>query len=526
MNERTFWGIGASDPDRPAVVEDGGGTTTYGELATLADRLSNGLRAIGLAAGDTVAVLLSNRVEFLALQLATHQIGLVLAPLNRHLTGHEAGYVLGDSGARVVVADVASAPAAREAADLAGLAGDARFGIGPVPGFRPFTDLLGAAERPTDRISGSLLLYSSGTTGKPKGIRRPLTGAAPEAEHDAMAAQLIEMGMTPGGVYLGTGPLYHSAPNSHAIGALHLGQTVVLSSGFDAEHILDLIRTHRVTDAFMVPTMMHRLVTVPVTSRARYDVSSMRVILQSGAICPIPTKRAMIEWFGPILYEFYGASESGAITSIDSHSWLQHQGSVGRPAPGKDVKVRDEHGNELPPGTPGLLYLLTGRPFEYQHDPDKTARSHRDGYFVPGDIGYVDEDGWLYLCDRRTDMIISGGVNIYPAEIESELLGHDVVLDAAVFGVPDDEWGQQVVALIELREGIAGDPAVLDSVLAHCRRRLARFKVPRVLEVVEQLPRTPAGKINRVRLREHYQMASGCSMETNARATGESGSSR
>lgn len=280
---------------------------------------------------------------------------------------------------------------------------------------------------------------------------------------------------------------------------------MLLSSGFDAEHILDLIQRYGVTDAFMVPTMLHRLAITPAEVRARYDVSSMRRILQSGAMCSIPTKRAIIEWLGPVLFEYYGASESGAVTAIDARTWLEHPGSVGRALSGKDVKVCDEDGNELPSGVPGLLHLLANRPFEYNSDPDKTARSHQDGYFIPGDIGYLDEDGWLFLCDRRTDMIISGGVNIYPAEIEGELLQHPAVLDAAVFGVSDEEWGQCVVGLVQLQQGASAGDEMVESILAHCRTQLAKFKVPRALEIVEALPRTPTGKINRSRLRDDYQ---------------------
>jgi long-chain acyl-CoA synthetase len=286
-----------------------------------------------------------------------------------------------------------------------------------------------------------------------------------------------------------------------------LGEKVVLSSGFDAEHILELVDRFGVTDAFMVPTMLHRLAIAPGETRARYDVSSLRRILQSGAICSVPTKRAIIEWLGPVLFEYYGASESGAVTAIDAQTWLEHPGSVGRALPGKDVKVCDEDGNELPPGVPGLLHLLANRPFEYNGDADKTARSHQDGYFIPGDIGYLDEDGWLFLHDRRTDMIISGGVNIYPAEIEGELLQHPAVLDAAVFGVSDEEWGQRVVGLVQLQQGESPGTEMVESILAHCRGRLAKFKVPRMLDIVEELPRTQTGKINRGRLRDDYQAA-------------------
>jgi long-chain acyl-CoA synthetase len=500
----SFWRTAAADPGRAAVIEDGGRTTSYGELAALANRIANGLLDHGLQAGDTVALLMSNRMEFLAVHLATHQVGLRLAPLNRHLTGLEAGYILRDCGARLLIADSAVGGPAAEAADLAGVPGDARFSAGPLAGFQPLESLLGEDGRPAGRTSGSLLLYSSGTTGRPKGIERSFSGADPDVELDLAAERVLPMGVTPGGVFLGLAPLYHSAPNQHTFVALQLAQTVVLGSGFDPAHVLGLIQRYQVTDTFLVPTMMHRLVTTPAEIRFAHDLSSLRLVVHAGSICPVPVKRAMIDWLGPILLEYYGASESGKVTQITAREWLAHPGSVGRAEPDCDVRVRDELGHELPPGEPGLLHLLAPRPFTYHNDPDKTQRSHRDGYFIPGDVGYIDADGWLYLCDRRTDMIISGGVNIYPAEIEAELLQHDAVADAVVIGVPDEEWGQRVVALVELREGWADRGELTDTLLAHCRQRLAKFKVPRVLEVVPKLPRTPTGKLSRGQVRQSY----------------------
>lgn len=504
-NEQVFWQTAASDPDRLAVIVDGGGTTTYGELAETANRLSHGMRAQGMTAGSVLALVLSNRPEFIALQLAAHQIGLFIVPVNRHLTAPEASYILGDCGADLVVADAKTAGMVAEAAELAGISPDILFGIGADTGLRAFADLLGDSAPPEDRVAGALLFYSSGTTGRPKGIRHPMSGLSPEAEQARMAESARAMSVTRDGVYLSVGPLYHAAPNQNMMMALQLGHTVVVSSGFDPEHALELIQRYSVTATFLVPTMMHRLLTVPAERRDEFDVSSLSTVLHSASICPVATKRAMIDWVGPILVEYYGSSESGATTLIDSESWLAHQGSVGQARPGMAVRICDEHGEEVPPGTPGLIHLKSGVVIEYVGDPDKTAASYRDGYFVPGDIGYLDEDGWLFVCDRRTDMIVSGGVNIYPAEIEGEVLQHEAVLDAAVFGVPDDEWGQRVVALVELHEPDAQREEIAESILAHCRERLAKFKLPRVVEIVDQLPRTAAGKINRARLRDAYQ---------------------
>jgi long-chain acyl-CoA synthetase len=504
MSTGSFWGTARADPGRVAIIADGGQTMTYGELGVLANQISNGLRDRGLRTGDTIAVLMSNRAEFLAVHLATHQIGLRLAPLNRHLTAPEAGYMLRDSGARLLIGDQAAGTAVRKAADLAELPADSRFSVGALPGFKPLDNLLGLPEPPCGRTAGGLLLYSSGTTGLPKGIERPLSGADPETELELLARGSLPLGVTPGGVFLTVAPLYHSAPNQHTFTALQLAQTVILCSGFDAVHSLELVGQHAVTDTFLVPTMMHRLVTTPADVRARYDISSLRLILHAGAMCPVVTKHAMIDWVGPILLEYYGASESGKVTVITSTQWLEHPGSVGRAEPGCDVRACDEEGHKLPPNVPGLLHLKARRNFTYHHDPEKTARSHRDGYFIPGDIGYVDPDGWVYLCDRRTDMIISGGVNIYPAEIEAALLQHEAVADAVAIGVPDLEWGQRVVALVELRDGWTESPELIEELLRHCRERLARFKVPSVVSVVLKLPRTPAGKLNRGRVRDSY----------------------
>lgn len=485
---RGFWNLAAADPDRPAVVVDGTAeVVTFGELATAANRLANGLRGKGLGVGDVLALALTNRVEYLALQLAAHQIGLHVLPVNTHLTAPEMAYILADSGARLLVADL---PAAREAATQAGLAEV----YGPEDG-----ELRGSAVPPADRVAGTMLFYSSGTTGRPKGIRRHLSGLTPESEQQRMTAAADALGLTEGGAFLSVGPLYHAAPNQNMFMGLQIGQTVILCQRFRPERALELIQQYAITDTFLVPTMMHRLLAAE--GRAAYDVSSLRAVLHGGAMCPAATKRAMIEWVGPVLVEYYGSSESRAVTIINSADWLAHEGSVGRAKPGLKVRICDEDGVEQPDGAPGLIQLHTGFAIEYIGDPDKTAASYQDGYFIPGDIGYLD-DGWLYVCDRRTDLIVSGGVNIYPAEIEAALLTHPDVRDAVVIGAADPEWGQQVVALVELRDGVEPD---MEPLMAHCREHLAKFKLPRLIEAVDSVGRNPAGKINRGEWRTRYE---------------------
>ncbi|GAB3308086.1 AMP-binding protein [Epidermidibacterium keratini] len=500
MGYSSFWENAAAHPDRPAIISAAGEVVTFGELASQANRLANGLRERGLGVGDTVALMAANRAEYFAVQLATGQIGLVLALINRHLTAPEAAYILSDSHARLLIADSRTGDAAVGAAELAGLGVDARFAIGDVAGFADWRELWAADEPPTNRTAGSLLLYSSGTTGAPKGISKPLSELAPEQEDQLVVESLAAFDVARDGVFLSVAPLYHSAPNRHASSALARGMSVVLADRSDPAHLLELIDAHHVVETFLVPTMMHRMLALDEAERGRYDTSSLRTVLHAGAMCPPPVKAAMIEWLGPKLMEYYGATESGAITMISSADWLAHPGSVGRARPGTDVQIRDEAGNLVSPGVVGLIHLLTGRPFEYHGDRAKTDASHRDGYFVPGDLGSLDEDGYLYLSDRRTDLIVSGGVNIYPAEIESVLLDQPGVTDAVVFGVPDDEWGQRVVALVSSDSADVSPISLREA----AERELADYKIPRTIEIVSSLPRTPSGKLSRAKVRAAY----------------------
>ncbi|WP_416063861.1 AMP-binding protein [Rhodococcus indonesiensis] len=505
----SFWDTAERAPHRPAVVVDGGESVTFGELATRIRSLARGLVAHGIRTGDRIAVILTNRVEYVLVQVAAHTIGATMVPVNRHLTAPELHHILADCNPALVVVDEHTAPSAVPAAVDAAIDRARLVAAGAVDGVRPISELAGADGPLPERPAGTLLFYSSGTTGKPKGIVRPVSGLSPVADQRRIAAAARSISMGPGGVFLSVGPLYHAAPNQNMLMGLVLGKTVVVSSGFDPDHVLSLIERHRVTDTFLVPTMLHRLLSLPAERRATADVSSLRCVLHAGAICPVATKRAMIEWVGPVLMEYYGASESGAATTITSEQWLEHPGSVGQARPGMSVRVCDETGAPLSAGEVGLIHIRTGVTVEYLGDPHKTAHSYVDGYFVPGDMGYLDEDGWLYLCDRRTDMIISGGVNIYPAEVEAALLEHPDVVDVAVFGVSNDEWGQSVVALVELAEDAAPEPEAVERLLDHCAGRLARFKIPRVLRVVDTLPRTAAGKINKAHLRAAFEKAAG-----------------
>ncbi|MEV0821061.1 AMP-binding protein [Nonomuraea rubra] len=483
-----FYAIAAADPGRLAVIDTDDTRVTYGDLLARVNQVSHGLRARGLVTGDVVAGVLPNGVDALVMVMATGQIGLYYVPINWHLTGSEIAYILGDCDAKVVVTGPDQA----------------------VPGAE--TGTAGLAEgqpsdAPAGRTSGAVMWYTSGTTGFPKGVQRGLPGAEPEAIvplYTWFFGEVVDL--RPGAeVHLVTSPMYHSAPCAHAQFALHLGHTVVITPRFDPVHILELVERHRVSNAMMVPTMFHRMLQLPADVRSKYDVSSLRQVIHTAAACPVSVKQQIMDWWGPVLYEYYGSTESTIAFSVKPHDWLARPGTVGRPAPTFEAKIFDDDGAELPPGEPGMIYVKSSMgSFEYRKDPAKTAASKRGDWYAPGDIGYLDEDGYLFLCDRRTDLIVSGGVNIYPAEIEAALLEHPAVADVAVIGVPDEEWGHNVVALVQPAEGIEPGPELTAELLEHCGPRIARFKHPKVIEYREALPRTPTGKLSRSKVRADY----------------------
>ncbi len=504
---RGLWRAAEAEPERVALVDAAGREHTAGALVAEANRLVHGLRRRGLAAGDGVAVLLPNGPELIQLLLAVMQAGWQYTALNTHLTAEEIAYVLGDSRARAFVAHARLADVAREAAARAGLEAGMAFAVGGADGLEDFASLAaGQSEaRPDDRLAGQFMQYTSGTTGRPKAVRRAIPAMDPDAMVAALAPTLLRFGIQPGGdqVHLVTSPMYHMAPLSYAYFSLHFEHRAVLMERWDAEEALARIERHRVTTTHMVPTQLHRLMRLPEETRRRYDCSSLSHVLHAAAPCPVELKRQLFAWWGPVIYEYYGATEGGG-TLAGPEDWLAHPGTVGRPWPGADVKILDDDGRELPPGRVGTVYMKLTMPFEYKDDPDKTARGRRGDYFTVGDVGELDAEGFLYLRDRKIDMIISGGVNIYPAEVEAALLAHPEVGDAAVFGVPHDDWGEAVKAVVEPAPGSAADPALAERLLAHCRERLAGYKCPRSVDFVEALPRDPNGKLYKRRLRDPY----------------------
>jgi len=507
-----LWAIAAATPERTAAIEPDGGTVSYAELAARADRYGRGLQAqrpqgLGLRPGDTVAGQLPNGTEALALFFAAMQTGLYVVPVNWHLTAAEVAYILTDSGARAFVAHERFGGVAADAADRAGIDQGARFAVGAVPGFAPLTALGADGDgRPGPRTAGAPMVYTSGTSGRPKGVRRALTGEDPDKVPPSAGWFFGIFSLAPfdDNVHLCCSPLYHTAVLNFATISVQLGHPVVLMDRFEPEEMLRLIERYRVTHTHMVPTQFRRLLALPEPVRGRYGTSSLRAAIHSAAPCPQDVKRRMLDWWGPVVTEYYAASEGGG-TGITATEWLARPGSVGRPWPGSEVRVLDADGNDVPAGEPGLVYMRMGTStFDYHQDEEKTRASRARGMFTVGDIGYLDADGYLYLCDRKSDMIISGGVNIYPAEIEAELSGHPAVDDVAVFGIPHEEWGEEIKAVVQPAPGAEPGPALTAELLAFLGGRVAKFKLPKSIDYVSELPRDPNGKLYKRRLRDPY----------------------
>jgi len=491
-------------PDVPAVVS-AYGDRTFAELDANANRLARALRAAGLQAGDAIALVCRNRPEFAEVHQAAQRSGLRITPVNWHLTGAEMAYIVADCDAKAIVADVAFAEAVTEAVDGNDVV-TVRLAVGgDIPGFSPYDETLAASSaEPLDTPAlGRSMLYTSGTTGRPKGVDREVRPGGQTALYQRIFATAD---MAAGDVHLCTGPLYHAAPLSFslALPLLH-GMTVVLMDGWDAEETLRLVEKHKVTHTHVVPTMFHRLLALPDDVRARYDVSSLRHILHGAAPCPVDVKKRTIEWLGPVVYEYYAATEGGG-TFVDSDEWMAKPGTVGKPTEEGVVRIEDDNGDELPAGEIGTVYLRAsaqGR-FRYYKDNEKTEASYHGDYFTVGDHGYLDEDGYLFLTGRIAELIISGGVNIYPAEVDAVLLTHPAVGDVGTIGVPDEEWGERVVAVVEPKPGVEPTPQLAEALIAFCREQLAHYKCPRTVEFVEQLPRHDNGKLYRRKLRDLF----------------------
>lgn len=502
----------ATHPDRPALVMAGSGRTlTYRELDERSLRLAQHLRAAGLVRGDVVALVSDNTPEAYEVYWAALRSGLYVTAVNHHLAPEEASYVVRDCGARaLVVAGSRAELVTRLDVDV-----PLRLAWGPaVEGYDDYETALAAAS--TDPLPeqphGDDFLYSSGTTGRPKGVRVDL----PDIAVDEPGYRYVTIfgglyGFDEDTVYLSPAPVYHAAPLRFG-GVVHAtGGTLVMMERFDAEGLLRAVQEHRVTHTQMVPTMFVRLLKLPEEVRASYDTSSLRVVVHAAAPCPVEVKQRMIAWLGPVVQEYYASTEANGATFIDAERWLTHPGSVGTALLGV-LHVCGEDGAELPPGEVGTIYFardeLEGRaPFSYHGDPAKTAATQHPehpSWTTVGDLGYVDEEGYLYLTDRRAFMVISGGVNIYPQEVEDLFSLHPAVADIAVVGVPDEEMGERVVAFVQPAAGVAGDEALAAELTAYARERIAHYKVPREVLFRDELPRTPTGKMVKGRLRDEY----------------------
>ena len=490
------------------------------ELLSRAWRAASGLASVGVGAGDTVALYLRNDLPFFEASFAAGRLGAYATPVNWHYTEDEARYLFENSGAKAIVIHADLLGPVRDAipsgvpvfvvetpAEIA-----AAYGIAPElrripPGMIAWPSWLERFE-PHDAVATlapGTIIYTSGTTGRPKGVRRN----PPTPEQAASSGRILQrtFGLANTApddiVTVVTGPMYHSAPNAYGLACARLGAKVILQARFEAEDLLRLIETERVTHLHMVPIMFNRLIKLPEAVKSKYDLSSLRYVVHAAAPCPAPTKRAMIEWWGPIISEYYGATETGVVVLCDSEQWLAHPGAVGRPIPEADVRVIDAEGRALPPRAVGEIVakVTTGADFTYHGDDEKRRAAEKAGLIAPGDVGYFDEDGFLYLCDRVKDMIISGGVNIYPAEIEAELHKMPGVADCAVFGIPDEEYGEAVCAVVQSQPGISLSES---DVRTYLRSQIAGYKVPKRVEFQAELPREDSGKIFKRKLREPF----------------------
>ncbi|MCB1250254.1 MAG: AMP-binding protein [Acidimicrobiales bacterium] len=498
----------ADRPDAPAVIMGGTGEViTYAELDAAANRLAHLYRSLGLGVGDHVAFCLENHPRYYELLWGAHYAGLYYTAMSSRLTAEEAAYIVDDCGAKVFITsdakrDVASAIVADTPQVQLRLMLD-----GTVDGYESYEELVAAQPAtPLDeeRVAGKDMLYSSGTTGRPKGVK-PAMPSDPLATPTSVTggAQLL-FGYVPEMVYLSPAPLYHAAPLRFTMAVHQVGGTVVVMEHFDAAEFLQLVERHHITHTQVVPTMFVRMLKLDDATRAAYDLSSLQVAIHAAAPCPAQVKRAMIEWWGPIIHEYYAGTEGNGLVYCSSQDWLDHPGTVGRALLG-EVHICGEDGEELPVGEEGTVYFGGGADFEYHNDPDKTAGARNaKGWSTLGDVGRLDEDGFLYLTDRKAYMIITGGVNVYPQEAENVLAMHPKVHDVAVLGVPNEDFGEEVKAVVQPVDMAEAGPELERELIAYCREHLADVKCPRSVDFRDELPRHPTGKLYKRLLKDEY----------------------
>jgi long-chain acyl-CoA synthetase len=495
-------------PDKPAyVMARSGVAVTFGELDRRSNQIARLLRSRGLGDGDHVAIQMENNPHYLTVAWGAQRSGIIFTAISSRLTPGETEYILDDCQAQAVFTSFALREVAAALTPERIPAVHSRFMCdGTIEGWESYEDAV-AGQPPTElpgMIEGIDMLYSSGTTGRPKGIAHTLPGD-PVGTPDGVTLLCQALyGVTQDSVYLSPAPQYHSAPLRFCLSMNRLGATVVVMEHFDPIELLQLIERHRITHIQMVPTMFVRLLKLPEEERRRFDVSSLECVVHAAAPCPIPVKRKMIEWWGPILREYYAGTEGNGFVACDSEQWLAHPGTVGKALLGT-VHIVGEDGDQLPTHESGTIYFEGGGTFEYHNDPEKTSASrHEKGWSTLGDVGYLDDDGYLYLTDRKANMIISGGVNIYPQEAENVLTMHPKVVDAAVFGVPNEEYGEEVKAVVQPVDMAAAGPDLERELVAYCRSQLAHLKCPRSIDFEAELPRHPTGKLYKRLLKDRY----------------------
>jgi long-chain acyl-CoA synthetase len=513
MADLGFFNQAAAHPDDVAVVDPDERDITWGQLASRANQISNGLRALGLDRGDTVAIVIPNSIEMLEVYLGATQIGLYITPINHHLVGPEIAYIVGDSDAKVLIGHERFAGVLADAAKECAFPQSHAFAIGTVEGFGRFAELTDGQPdaRPEGRVAGAPMHYTSGTTGKPKGVKRALVDMDPDELGGLYALFLTMFGVQPedGNVHITGSPLYHTAVLLWTMNSLHMGHKVVLMDKWSPEGMLQLIDRYKVTTSHMVPTQLHRLLALPEEVRAKYDCTSTRCMVHAAAPCPPEVKRRMIEWWGDAIMEYYAATEGGG-TIVTAKEWIERPGTVGKAWGGAEIRIYDDEGKQLGAGEIGTVYMaLAQATFEYKGDEQKTKGNRiyePDGsaFFTVGDVGELDEDGYLFLRDRKIDMIISGGANIYPAEIESTFLSCPLVGDVAVFGIPNDDWGEEVKAVVEPAEGQDAGPDLEAALREFAEANLASYKRPRTYDFTSEMPRDPSGKLYKRKLRDPY----------------------
>jgi fatty-acyl-CoA synthase len=495
---------------KPAVILHPRGTiVTFDDLEARANRLAHHFRGAGLTEGDVVAILMENNEHIHAVMWAARRSGLYYVPINTHLTAAEAAYIVDNSGARAIIGSAALRKTCENLEQHlpAGLPELLMIADDDLKGWQRYPECVVAQPAtPVDNeLEGDLLQYSSGTTGRPKGIKRALPHVSP-AQAPGMMSALVSVWMHPDSIYLSPAPLYHTAPSVWSMSVQAAGVTTVVLEKFEPEGCLDAIQRYRVTHGQFVPAMFTRMVKLSERVRSSYDLSSLQRVIHAAAPCPVEIKNQMIDWWGPIVDEYYASSEAIGSTLISAEEWLAHPGSVGKPMM-CEIHILGEDGNELPPGHAGEIYFGGGLNFEYLNDTAKTAACRNgNGWVTVGDVGYLDDDGYLFLTDRRHHMIISGGVNIYPQEAENLLVTHPKVLDAAVFGIPDEEMGQSVKAVVQTVEPAHGTAEFGDELLRWLRDRLTHYKCPRSISFQAQLPRSEAGKLYKAELIKAYSV--------------------